>query len=409
MATVTGMTAAAMQAIRDGTIVNGHFDSAGHMILTKYDGTQIDAGAVLPATTGQSGIVELATNAETQAGTDTTRAITPAGLASLPGYRAQILAQNSIAESATPASWPYAVSMMPLATGSGWTPNSGIGMVVCYSIDSTHTVQDFYANVGAASPKIWTRSYNGAWSNWAQKMLMVNLDPTAFTETTGRGNYPVGQSRLYYTTTAAASGWSFSSLAPGEVVTYISDDANFFGRQEFVQHAGGSTSPAKWFRTANQAGGWTAWQKVITDPGAWVSYTPTWTSTATGTPSLGNATVDCRSHKLGRKVEVRFEITFGSTTTFGNTGTGDNWQFSLPYTAARNGDTIGWLQLQQSNSAVCLARARTNSTTTFLIGIASGQVGGAVPTNTGDVDSVSPWTWANGNSIKGQLTYESAS
>jgi hypothetical protein len=412
LATVTGMTAAAMQAIRDGTIVNGHFDSAGHMILTKYDGTQIDAGAVLPATTGQSGIVELATNAETQAGTDTTRAITPAGLASLPGYRAQILAQNSIAESATPAAWPYAVSMMPLATGSGWTPNSGIGIVVCYSIDSTHTVQDFYANVGAASPKIWTRSYNGAWSNWAQKMLMVNLDPTAFTETTGRGNYPVGQSRLYYTTTTAASGWSFSSLAPGEIITYIADDANFFGRQEFVQHAGGSTNPVKWFRTANQAGGWTAWQKVITDPGVWISYTPTWTtSSGTALPSLGNATVDCRYLKIGRRVDVRFEITFGSTTNFGSgAGGGDNWVFSLPVAAARTGDNLGIVELHGSgNSAICLGRARTNSTTTLIMGIVTGRVDATAIANTGDVDSISPWAWVSGNSLKAVYTYESAS
>ena len=83
MATVTGMTAAAMQAIRDGTVVNGHFDSAGHLILTKYDETQIDVGAVLASSTTQAGIVELATTSETTTGTDTVRAVTPSGLAAV--------------------------------------------------------------------------------------------------------------------------------------------------------------------------------------------------------------------------------------------------------------------------------------------------------------------------------------
>lgn len=47
MATVTGMTAAAMEAIRDNTVVEGSINGSGHLILTKYDGSQIDAGFVL--------------------------------------------------------------------------------------------------------------------------------------------------------------------------------------------------------------------------------------------------------------------------------------------------------------------------------------------------------------------------
>lgn len=85
MASVTGMTADAMEIIRDASIVDGNIDGSGHLILTTYGGTDIDAGyalvAVPDASTTVKGVVELATSAETIAGTDAVRAVTPAGLA----------------------------------------------------------------------------------------------------------------------------------------------------------------------------------------------------------------------------------------------------------------------------------------------------------------------------------------
>ena len=80
MATITGMTAAAMQEIRDNTVVDAEFDSANNLILTKYDATQITAGTIAAATETTSGLVELATTSEATTGTDTTRAVTAAGL-----------------------------------------------------------------------------------------------------------------------------------------------------------------------------------------------------------------------------------------------------------------------------------------------------------------------------------------
>lgn len=83
MATVTGMTAAAMIAIRDNTIVSAAFDSSNHLILTKYDGSTVDAGFVQDSSSTAKGLVELATTAETTTGTDTVRAVTPAGVAAV--------------------------------------------------------------------------------------------------------------------------------------------------------------------------------------------------------------------------------------------------------------------------------------------------------------------------------------
>lgn len=54
---VTGLTAAAMQAIVDGTIVSGAVNGSGHLILTKHDNSTVDAGAVIGPTgaTGATG------------------------------------------------------------------------------------------------------------------------------------------------------------------------------------------------------------------------------------------------------------------------------------------------------------------------------------------------------------------
>lgn len=49
MGEVTGYTAERMKAIEDNTVVNGDIDENGHLILTRFDGTEIDAGpTILP-------------------------------------------------------------------------------------------------------------------------------------------------------------------------------------------------------------------------------------------------------------------------------------------------------------------------------------------------------------------------
>jgi microcystin-dependent protein len=57
MAEVTGLTAAAMQAIADSMIVSGSVDGSGHLILTKQDSSTVDAGDVIGPTgaTGATG------------------------------------------------------------------------------------------------------------------------------------------------------------------------------------------------------------------------------------------------------------------------------------------------------------------------------------------------------------------
>jgi hypothetical protein len=409
MATVTGMTAAAMDVIRDGAVTGAHFDSAGHLILTKYDGTQIDGGVITASSTTVAGVVELATSAETQTGTDAVRAVTPAGLASMPGCK--ILTSNAVAEATSYASYPNGTSLMDV---SGWSLGSGFGTVVTHNIGGGFRCeQTFYSASGGTSfPQAWMRHYNsadggGGWTAWRRFMAMATLTPASFTQTSALSAYPEGYSRLYYTSSNSGS-WDFSGLY-GEVVTYR--DGTDFAKQTWTLHTNGAGAAAEvWIRTANAASGWSAWRKFITDPGAWSTWTPTWTtSSGSATPSYGNAVIGCRYIKLGRKVEGWIDITFGSTTNFGSgAGGGDNWLFALPVTAARAGDSIGFVELRQGNAVICMARIRTNTTGNVLLDICSGRPDGASIANTGDADAISPWTWASGNSIRGNFVYESA-
>jgi microcystin-dependent protein len=57
MATVTGKTAEAMDAIADASIVTGAVDGSGHLILTTHGGDDVDAGSVVGPTgaTGATG------------------------------------------------------------------------------------------------------------------------------------------------------------------------------------------------------------------------------------------------------------------------------------------------------------------------------------------------------------------
>jgi len=455
VATVTVVTSERTLEIEASSIVDGEINSAGHLVLTRHDGEPIDMGAVsgmkmysgssyskvdafsytgavdpgaVPdgsvwydtngpagpfASTTQQGLVELATNAETLAGTDGQRAVTPASLASIPGNKVQILAANANTEAALPGAYPLGISQMSLTTASGWSINSGFGSVMTYRTETDRTVQTAFSNPGGTgTPRSWVRQYHtsnngGGWTAWSQYNLLYTLTPGTLVQTTAFTSYPATWSRMYFTS-ANGTGWDFAGTY-GELLTYV--DGSDYAKQTWTSHANGSGVPEMWVRTANAAGGWTAWRKFITDPGAWTFYTPTWsTQSGANTPALGDATVSCKYQKLGRKVEVKFEITFGAGTNFGAApATGDNWQFSLPVTASDSGSSIGFLEMRQTNDTTCMGRAKLYSTTGFRISIASGLTNGAAIANTGDVDSISPFTWASTGSLKGHLVYESAS
>lgn len=83
MASVTIYSADKIDEIIDGAVVGASI-TGGHLVLEFRDGTTADAGVVtssfVDATDTAKGVVELATDTETIAGTDSSRAVTPFGL-----------------------------------------------------------------------------------------------------------------------------------------------------------------------------------------------------------------------------------------------------------------------------------------------------------------------------------------
>jgi hypothetical protein len=81
------------------------------------------------------------------------------------------------------------------------------------------------------------------------------------------------------------------------------------------------------------AEGLQAWSAARTAwDGGWTAYTPVWTAN-NGTPVLGNGTLTGRYRRIGRHVELRIFLSWGSTTN-GATGF---YTFSLPFPAAASG------------------------------------------------------------------------
>lgn len=187
MGTIDGLSKDRMLAIEAASVVDGEIDGSGHLILTRYDGSTIDAGgalvAVPDASTSQKGVSELATQTETEAHTDATRAVTPASLAStiarilsletLPGDKVQILS-TTIAESDPSSSYPTGISIYIATTGSGWSLNGGLGTIVTVNVSNNRCVQTFYSTAGGTQvPAVWHRSTHtsnggGGWTAWAR-------------------------------------------------------------------------------------------------------------------------------------------------------------------------------------------------------------------------------------------------
>lgn len=156
----------------------------------------------------------------------------------------------------------------------------------------------------------------------------------------------------------------------------------------------------------------TAWQPYPPAP-AWQSWTPAWTtSTGAFTPSFGNAQLNCRYLKNGPVVHFLFQIVFGTSTDFNSSTGSDNWRFSLPVPTLGTALCVGYADVLADTSSYygprLICRMTPETTTTFGLEISSGRPDAEVPTHLGLVDSLTPWTWAAGNSIHGVGTYEVA-
>lgn len=197
MATVIGMTAAAINALVDGLVKDAEFDVSGDLILTLHDNSTINAGAPTlstpDASTTVKGIVELATSAETSALTDTVRAVTPGGLSTLMGTKSD-------------STHVHAFSVI-----TGDIANSQLAQMAAHTIKGNNTGSTADpADLTIA--QLWSE-LNGGWQTWSG----IALSGDTSNPTLGGGSTLQGQYRIYDNTLDAdaslviGSGWSAGS------------------------------------------------------------------------------------------------------------------------------------------------------------------------------------------------------
>ncbi|MER5213708.1 hypothetical protein ABT063_24830 [Streptomyces sp. NPDC002838] len=142
----------------------------------------------------------------------------------------------------------------------------------------------------------------------------------------------------------------------------------------------------------------------------WEDWVPTWvTSSGSATPSFGNAVLTCRYALSATTCCGKFDVAFGSTTSFGTSPTtGDNWRFGLPVAASALHNVAGFAELNASTGARVVARIRLTTTAAFELEVSSGRPDATAVAFTGLVDALTPWTWTSGNTIRGTFQYEIA-
>lgn len=137
--------------------------------------------------------------------------------------------------------------------------------------------------------------------------------------------------------------------------------------------------------------------------GPYTAYTPTWTASGTA-PAIGNSTVVARYLQIGKFVHAWGSITFGNTATF---GTG-NYTFALPVAPSAS------LGLQTTLGSGDIFDTSATFKASPMWELSSGSnvwmiYPAAWPSGTSSaVSATTPWTWAVGDIISWNLTYEAA-
>lgn len=224
---------------RGATALSAGDIASGQVVLVEYDGARFQMiGAVFAASETVAGVVELATNSEAQAGTDTTRVITPASLASVTATatRAGVIELATSAEAQTgtdtgraitPATMKASqmVSSSPVATTSGATvdlstsvPAWAKRLTLLFNGVSTSGTNPVFVQIGD-SGGFATTGYLGAGSSLGGAVATSNY-------TTGFGLFVASASRLQHgsVTLSLADASTNTWIASG--VTGCSDAAN---------------------------------------------------------------------------------------------------------------------------------------------------------------------------------------
>lgn len=128
----------------------------------------------------------------------------------------------------------------------------------------------------------------------------------------------------------------------------------------------------------------------------WSDYTPSWTAPTTA-PALANGELLGRYIKIGRLVHLNIHLTAGSSTTFGSGA----WSFSVPFTSSPHGMTY-------TGSVYMIDSGTTNSIGVAVLNNDSDTLSIYLNSNANAVKSDNPWTWASGDELAVELSYETS-
>jgi len=170
---------------------------------------------------------------------------------------------------------------------------------------------------------------------------------------------------------------------------------------------------------AYNSGTFVAADFVVNNPNAWTTITNTsqiaWgTTSGLHTPSYGNATMTYAYKIVMGVLHFSMLLTFGNTTNFGaGATTSDNWTFSLTpggvYTAISPFNTgsagtqqmFGFGRASLSSGLTVPLIVKSDATGTAVqLDTSGGRQDAVALTNAGTIDSLTPGTWANGNTLQ---------
>jgi hypothetical protein len=126
----------------------------------------------------------------------------------------------------------------------------------------------------------------------------------------------------------------------------------------------------------------------------WTSYVPTWGGSVSN-PSIGNGTLSGAYAKVGQLVHVRIALQIGSTSTGGS----GRWTFSLPFAPAAQQALTAVAEDTSAATRYGGAAWITPGTGVFAVALAAGS---------GGVASGVPFTWASGDQLYINGTYQSS-
>jgi hypothetical protein len=137
-----------------------------------------------------------------------------------------------------------------------------------------------------------------------------------------------------------------------------------------------------------------AWVRVLAEPGAWTTYTPTLTNVTLGS----GGTVTGRYEQVGKTVRGHVEITLGTGGAF--TGA---MEFSVP--AGRRAPAAG----QSVGTAIAADVSAGINQIFAVVGFSAGsRLRCSLIPSSNSVAATVPWTWAAGDSIVADFAYEAA-